>query len=288
NLSVTCEHEKDDCLPFLDILISRRTDGSVRTSIYRKPTWSGQYLHFGSFSPIQHKISVVKTLFNRALRICSPECVDAEHIIIKNALLANGYPTKFIDKYSIRPKPHTVIPNVEKKAVYLKLPFKGDRPMQVLSLRLQAAAKRTYLAANIKIIQQTQSMLLPALKSKQSMDSTSHIIYKFSCSCGDTYIGRTNRMLKFRISEHIPKWLRSSMSDPCGSYAQSAKQPQSAIAKHLLDTNHVVNPLTAFSVLFKSHEQSILQFIEALMATRHQPRLCIQKKLWVNLKIDWF
>ncbi|CAH8546582.1 unnamed protein product [Heterobilharzia americana] len=43
HISLTCEKENNNPLPFLDILISRREDGSIRRSVYRKPTWVGQY-----------------------------------------------------------------------------------------------------------------------------------------------------------------------------------------------------------------------------------------------------
>ncbi|KAA3670739.1 uncharacterized protein DEA37_0010853, partial [Paragonimus westermani] len=55
NLKVTCEFEVGNCLPFLDILISRREDGSVRRTVCKKPTGSSQYLNFSIFTPIQHK-----------------------------------------------------------------------------------------------------------------------------------------------------------------------------------------------------------------------------------------
>ncbi|CAH8445404.1 unnamed protein product [Dicrocoelium dendriticum] len=48
NLQVTCEVEQKNCLPFLDVLINRMDDGLIKRSIYRKATWSGQYLHFTS------------------------------------------------------------------------------------------------------------------------------------------------------------------------------------------------------------------------------------------------
>ncbi|KAF7261856.1 hypothetical protein EG68_00788 [Paragonimus skrjabini miyazakii] len=66
NLKVTCEFEANNCLPFLDILICRREDGSIRRVVYRKPTWSGQYQNFNSFTPIQHKRALINTLFIRA------------------------------------------------------------------------------------------------------------------------------------------------------------------------------------------------------------------------------
>ncbi|CAH8541707.1 unnamed protein product [Schistosoma haematobium] len=41
HISLTCEEEENNQLPFLDILISRRDDGSIQRPIYREPTWTG-------------------------------------------------------------------------------------------------------------------------------------------------------------------------------------------------------------------------------------------------------
>ena len=42
SLKFTFEKEKDKCLPFLDV---NRTDVGFETSVYWKPTFTGQYLH---------------------------------------------------------------------------------------------------------------------------------------------------------------------------------------------------------------------------------------------------
>ena len=43
SLKFTFEKEKGKCLPFLDVYI-KRTDVSLETSVYQKPTFTGQYL----------------------------------------------------------------------------------------------------------------------------------------------------------------------------------------------------------------------------------------------------
>ena len=48
NLRLTSEQESFNSISFLDILITRREDGSIQRSIYRKFTWTGQYLNFHS------------------------------------------------------------------------------------------------------------------------------------------------------------------------------------------------------------------------------------------------
>ena len=50
------EIESDNCLPFLDVLLVNESDGSVTTSVYRKPTHTDRYLDFSSHHPLAHKI----------------------------------------------------------------------------------------------------------------------------------------------------------------------------------------------------------------------------------------
>ena len=42
-------------LPSLDITVTRNEDGNLTTLVYRKPTYTGQYLHFQSSHPGKHK-----------------------------------------------------------------------------------------------------------------------------------------------------------------------------------------------------------------------------------------
>ena len=86
NIKFTCETERDNQIPFLDVLLKRREDGSIQRSVYQKPTNSGQYLHFESAVPIEHKRALVKTLFNRARRICTADTLEANEERIRKIL----------------------------------------------------------------------------------------------------------------------------------------------------------------------------------------------------------
>ena len=66
SIQFTCEMESNGCLPFLDVLMSRQPDGSIRTSVYRKGTHTDHYLDYNSHHPLSHKRSVASTLKNRA------------------------------------------------------------------------------------------------------------------------------------------------------------------------------------------------------------------------------
>ena len=69
-LKFTIEKEQNNSLHFLDVLVEKKGTGFL-TSIYRKPTFTGQYIHWNSFSTKTRRISLIKTLVHRALMICS-------------------------------------------------------------------------------------------------------------------------------------------------------------------------------------------------------------------------
>ncbi|BHF82949.1 hypothetical protein SprV_0802608900 [Sparganum proliferum] len=123
SIKFTLEMESAGSLPFLDVLLNRRSDGSIRRSVYRKKTWSGQYTNFASFVPLQQKRNLVRCLAQRARKICSTDSIEEELRKIQDLLRENGYPDRFIAKnLAERPaKPATL--TAEKKTLFLKVPF---------------------------------------------------------------------------------------------------------------------------------------------------------------------
>ena len=69
-------------MPFLDILITPKQDGSLSTTVYRKPTHTDLYLQWDSHQTISSKYSVVGILHHRAKTIfSSPQLLQQkEHL----------------------------------------------------------------------------------------------------------------------------------------------------------------------------------------------------------------
>ena len=86
----TFEKEKEKCLSFLDVYVEK-TDAGFETSVYRKPTFTGQYLRWESFSPLKRKISLISALVHQALMICIKRRLNGEIERIKKILLHNDY-----------------------------------------------------------------------------------------------------------------------------------------------------------------------------------------------------
>ena len=89
----TYEVEQGGKLPFLDILLERTDSGGLKLCIYRKPTHTDQYLNFSSHHPVEHKLSVVRTLLERSqqlVTVSQDKIQEDAHVEV--ALRACGYP----------------------------------------------------------------------------------------------------------------------------------------------------------------------------------------------------
>ncbi|XP_072048748.1 uncharacterized protein [Amphiura filiformis] len=93
NIKFTYEKEHEGTIPFLDTLIVRKPDGSVKLLVYRKVTHTDQYLNFNSHHPIHQKLGVIRTLFDRMNSIITEDAdKKLEETKIKEALGRCGYP----------------------------------------------------------------------------------------------------------------------------------------------------------------------------------------------------
>ncbi|BHF66361.1 hypothetical protein SprV_0200937700 [Sparganum proliferum] len=96
SLKFTAEAEADNEIAFLDVLLHRQEDGSIQHRVFRKKTWTGQYVNFHSFVPLNIERNLVQRLAARVRRICSPETIEEELQKLRNTLRENGYPDRFI------------------------------------------------------------------------------------------------------------------------------------------------------------------------------------------------
>ena len=94
SIKFTKKLEKLGQLSFLDVTIQQMEDGSLATSVYRKPTHTDRYLQYSSQHPVNQKVSVACTLFSRANSITSnnEKKIEEFHQITKT-LKNNGFPS---------------------------------------------------------------------------------------------------------------------------------------------------------------------------------------------------
>ena len=97
NIKFTIEREFNNEISFLDIKVIKHNN-SISTMVFRKPTHSNRYLNFNSNHSLQNKISVIRTLVNRAFTHTSDKVnLDRELSSIKQVLIENYYPPRLIE-----------------------------------------------------------------------------------------------------------------------------------------------------------------------------------------------
>ena len=83
NIKFTYEFEKENQIAFLDVLITRKQEDSMETSVYRKPTHNDIYLNWNACVSISWKTATVKSLVKRELNILFTESnlkIELSHI----------------------------------------------------------------------------------------------------------------------------------------------------------------------------------------------------------------
>ena len=99
NIKFTKEGEHDNKLAFLDVLITKADNGTLTTQVYRKKTHTDQILNYNSNHPTQHKVSCIKTLFNRIDTHCNTDqSKQDERKYLYSTFYKNDYPLDFINK----------------------------------------------------------------------------------------------------------------------------------------------------------------------------------------------
>ncbi|CAH8613781.1 unnamed protein product [Schistosoma rodhaini] len=283
SITFTLEEEQNGSISFLDVQLTRRIDGTLKRGLHRKST-VGQYTHFYSAVPMKYKRNLIKILTHRARMICSDDIILDELANIRNLLSKNGYPMKFIDKHMTETKRRTKLPTVPKKVLFLKLQFLNDATEEILTQRLRRAVQKTFNAARLSTVFYNRPTIRTVNKDRLPEFATSMCIYQFNCSCGASYIGRTIRQVRQRITEHHPSWLTKGQ----------IKGIKSSILAHLVDTGHHVELNKAFKVIYHIPSNlphglraRLLHIAEAIAIHIYKPNLCIQKKFVQPLSLPW-
>ena len=86
------EEQNNQLASVFDILLTRTDNGTIQTQVYRKKTHTNQLLNYNSNHPTQHKISCIKTLFNRIDTHCNTEQgKQAERNYLYSTFIKNNY-----------------------------------------------------------------------------------------------------------------------------------------------------------------------------------------------------
>ena len=244
SIKFTHEEMVDNHIPFLDADIHLLTNRSVKLTVYRKPTHTNQYLSFYSHHHISHKLSVVRTLVDRAETIVTePEDKQKEMTTITNALSNCGYPKWTINK---------VMKNIEEKRQNPKRSKTRDREknkghviipyVQGTSERLRRVLKQYNIGTTFRPINKISQMIVHP-KDQLNKEDKCGVVYEVACNnCNKTYIGETGRKLSTRITEHKKDYESSAMpgvSTRASHQNASTEIHKSAITDHMIQQNHI-------------------------------------------------
>ena len=127
SIKLTTELEEGGSIPFLDTRVTRKVDGKLDVTVYRKPTHTDRYLHFSSHHPTHVKKGLVRCLYDRARNITKEASnLETEKAHLSGALQRNGYPAAFVRAASQESKPRERDPEEaqgEGKPTLMMLPY---------------------------------------------------------------------------------------------------------------------------------------------------------------------
>ena len=285
SLKFTSEGETQNKLAFLDVLVERSQNRWI-TTVHRKSTFTGQYMHWSSFAPRQRKLDLIHTLTLRALSICSPSRLDSELQQVEKILVDNGYPLEVV-KFHISKR--TSIFTSERPfgphpcPLYVKLPWIGERSI-IFEKQLQDSVKLCFGPASLRVCYSTKPLMKFAIKDPLPTLARSNVVYMFECLCEKRYVGRTEQRLADRITQHVPSTIRKPK---VGKKLPDASKQSSAIAKHLCENAECAAAYDPdrFTVLDQARTSFHLATLEASYIASMKPILCRQKTFVYTLRV---
>ena len=240
--------DDSDKVHFLDLEISQSG-----IDIYRKPTHTGQYTHFDSFEPWARKTAWIRSLFHRAVNICSNSAFLNQQILQISKFMAwNGFTAQIrssiIRKLKLRfldvPKQandNDAFEDIRPK-IWIRIPYLGRKGKFFVKKLVKKLQQNLTEPVKFVVLYQTQkiSYFLPKKDKVPDLQRT-NLIYEFTCpGCNESYIGKTERNLNTRLKEHF---------DPA----------KSAISKHLTDcdnANYLININNLYDNVFDIDSQT--------------------------------
>ena len=202
-IQFTLEDSKPDgSISFLDCFVIAQSDGSIMTTVYRKPTHTDMYLHWDSYHHLSAKYSVINTLRHREKTVCSnKQLLTKEEDHLYNTLRRCKYPLWAWNRTNIKKKQkkNSQGTNNTKKS-YIVVPY-----MKGLGPTCKNICRRYGVEVYFRGGSTIRDLLVHP-KDKDTILKKSGVIYKYSCGrvdCGGEYIGESGRTFGERYREHM-------------------------------------------------------------------------------------
>lgn len=128
---------------------------------------------------------------------------------------------------------------VNKQPIFINLSFKVHYVASTIKRRPNTVSSRTYSEAKLLILHKT-CLITQTKVDKHPFSATVNCVYKFTCTCQISHIGRTERPYLGFI-KHVLKSLR----------VRERTTLNNATTKYILDEGHQIDTLQSFKVINK-------------------------------------
>jgi len=275
NMHFTVETESNNCIPFIGLNVMHNTCNNVHTyftSVYHKPSSTALCTNFNSFMYISYKLSAVKCLLWRALHLCSNwSLIHSEISSLRNMFLLNAYPSDILDRLIRSSVSNFIQPNLQfgpkKDRMYIGLPFLG-KPTDALRRTIKTIGKKFFPSKDL-IVYFTSGRRVSnffQIKDSTPFGLRSHVVYQYTCTrCQSSYIGKTSRHLRHRISEHAGVSHITGRIMKCQSHSNIRDHCLTCAGSQCLTEN--------FKILARGRSDTELLIKEHLLIERHNPSL---------------
>ena len=285
SIKFTREDEKDNCLSFLDVQITKNADGTFGTSIYRKPSNTGLMCQYSSYVPQLYKINVIRTLTDRAWKLCSSySALRHEIMYLSNMFFRNGYPqsvfwsqcNRVLDNFYLKKEK---IPTVPHAILHHSIQYYGPIT-DMYKIKIKSLVSSYFPQLKLRLGHSNNLTVGSFFKLKDNIpkEMRSRVVYKYSCeACKASYIGKTIRTLASRISEHLGVSLVTGVP--------SSNVLYSAIREHMMDEHGStrVNPAN-FTILDSGSNDINLKILETLHTIQQRPTI-VKKETSLMLRL---
>ena len=196
SIKFTKELEKSGQLACWDVSVQQMEDGSLATSVYRKPTHTDRYLQYWSHYPVNQKVRVARTLLSRANSITSnnEKKIEEFHQITKT--LKNNRFSSNKCSFKKYMKNHNI-----KKTKKLKR-FTSTPYVQGVSRTISRILTQFGIGVAIKP-HHTLYSLFRKPKDATNFEQKRGLVYQISCRDSNAvYVGETGGSVRTRKREH--------------------------------------------------------------------------------------
>ena len=210
------ETEEEGRLPFLDIDIYRKSDGSLGYKVYRKPTHTKLYLHHNSRHHPANKQSVLASLIHRDEALCGEDSFTQELEFLTTVFKDNGYSHQHIRRAMEPAIPTAKINDEPTSTAYISYTQKTySRRSRMLAKHIKSIA-----LSSRKIFS-----YFPPVRDVLGLRKPG--VYRIPCECGRVYIAQSGRSTQLRFKEQ-------------NRHIRLAQHDKSAVAEHSFNHEDII------------------------------------------------